>query len=176
MPIIDPGIPAWLGKVCTAVAALVWVLFGVDYAARVYLAEERRRYVREHWFDLAIIVLPLLRPLQLLRLVTLLSILNRTGSRQLRGRVVTYLAGGLAVTGAERGHPDASITSVSDGLWWAVVTMTTVGYGDTFPVTGTGRLVAVALMQGGIALLGVVTATFASWLVEKVAEPTRRSG
>ena len=50
--------------------------------------------------------------------------------------------------------------------------MTTVGYGDRFPVTGTGRLVAAGLMVGDIALLGVVTATLASWLVERVAEET----
>ncbi len=181
LPIMEPGIPAWLGNVCTVVAGLVWVLFAVDYAVRVHLAERRREYVRKHLFDLAIIVLPLLRPLQLLRLVTLLTILNRAGSHQLRGRVVTYLAGGtillvlcggLAITDAERGHPEATIQSVGDGLWWAVVTMTTVGYGDAYPVTGTGRAIAVALMFGGIALLGVVTATFASWLVEKVSELT----
>ncbi|MFC7404133.1 potassium channel family protein [Georgenia alba] len=179
LPIIDPGIPPWLGNACTVVAALVWVLFAGDLAMRLYLAENRRRYLREHLFDVAIIVLPLLRPLQLLRLVTLLTILNRAGSHQLRGRVVTYLAGGtillvlcggLAMTDAERGHPDASIQSVADGLWWAVVTMTTVGYGDMYPVTTMGRYIALALMLGGIALLGVVTATFASWLVEKVSE------
>ena len=179
LPIVDPGIPPWLGNACAVVAGLVWLLFGIDYAVRVHLAERRRRYVREHLFDLAILVLPLLRPLQLLRLVTVLTILNRAGSHQLRGRVMAYVAGGtillivcggLAITDAERGRPDATIQGVGDGLWWAIVTMTTVGYGDAYPVTTTGRLIAGVLMVGGIALLGVVTATFASWLVEKVSE------
>ena len=53
--------------------------------------------------------------------------------------------------------------------------MTTVGYGDRFPVTGSGRLVAVGLMVGGIAVLGVVTATMASWLVQRVAVEDERS-
>jgi voltage-gated potassium channel len=55
-------------------------------------------------------------------------------------------------------------------LWWAFTTITTVGYGDLYPVSFTGRCIAVALMVGGIALLGTITATIASWLVEKVAE------
>ncbi len=121
----------------------------------------------------------LLRPLRLLRLVTLLSVLNRTGSQGLRGRVVTYAAGGttllvlcgaLAITDAERSQTGATITSFGDALWWAVSTMTTVGYGDTYPITTTGRVVAAFLMLGGIAVLGVVTATLASWLVERVTE------
>ena len=53
-------------------------------------------------------------------------------------------------------------------MWWAVVTVTTVGYGDFYPITVVGRLVAVGLMIGGIAVLGVVTASVASWLVEQV--------
>lgn len=59
---------------------------------------------------------------------------------------------------------------MGDAIWWAFVTITTVGYGDLYPGTATGRAVAVALMVGGIALIGVVTATLASWIVERVAE------
>lgn len=179
VPIVNPDVPPLVHTVCAVVVAAVWVLFALDYAVRLVLADRRGEFVRRNLFDLAIIVLPLLRPLRLLRLVTLLSVLNRAGSHGLRGRVVTYVTGGtglllicgaLAIIDAERGHPEATIHNVGDGLWWAVTTMTTVGYGDTYPVTTTGRFVAVALMLGGIALLGVVTATLASWLVERVAE------
>ncbi|MBM6403625.1 two pore domain potassium channel family protein [Phycicoccus sp. CSK15P-2] len=124
-------------------------------------------------------MLPLLRPLQLLRLVTLLGVLNRKAGGSLRGRVAVYVVGGtltvivvaaLAMLDAERGAPDATIANVGDALWWATVTVTTVGYGDTYPVTVEGRVVAVGLMLAGIALLGVVTATFASWLIERVQD------
>ena len=123
------------------------------------------------------IVLPLLRPLRLLRLIPLLSVLNRRAQTGLRGRVAIYVAGGasllafvaaIAVLDVERSSPDANITDFGDAIWWAVTTMTTVGYGDRYPVTSIGRLVAFALMVGGIALLGTVTATLASWLVERV--------
>lgn len=74
----------------------------------------------------------------------------------------------LAITDAERGRPGATINGIGDGLWWSITTMTTVGYGDRYPVTTSGRFVAAALMLAGIALLGVVTATVASWLIERI--------
>lgn len=178
VPIAWPGAPGALVDVSGAVVTATWVLFGVDYVGRLALAEDRRAFLRGHLFDLVVLVLPVVRPLRLLRLVAVLSVLNRTGADTLRGRVVTYVAGGtavlvvvgaLAVTEAERADPDATITHLGDGLWWALTTMTTVGYGDRYPVTATGRFVAVALMIGGVALVGVVTATIASWLVERVA-------
>jgi voltage-gated potassium channel len=68
---------------------------------------------------------------------------------------------------AERDAPGAHITTFPDALWWAATTVTTVGYGDTFPVTGTGRLVAVALMVVGISLVSIITATIAAWFIDQ---------
>lgn len=154
-----------------------WAIFLFDYFVNLWLAPERGRWFRTHLFDLAIVVLPMLRPLRLLRLVTILAILQRTAGSAFRGRVMVYVAGAsllliyvaaLAVLDAERGT-DSSIQTLGEGLWWAFVTITTVGYGDYFPITPTGQLVAVGVMIGGIALIGVVTATLASWIVEKVS-------
>ena len=61
-------------------------------------------------------------------------------------------------------------------MWWAITTMTTVGYGDTYPTTLTGRVIAVFMMIGGIAILGTVTAAVASWLVERVQLATKPEG
>jgi voltage-gated potassium channel len=125
------------------------------------------------------VALPLLRPLRLLRLVTLPSVLQRTAGVAFRARVVVNVAGAsgllvfvaaLAVLDRERSAPQANIKNFGDALWWAFVTITTVGYGDFSPVTDAGRLIAGGLMLGGIALLGVVTATLASWIVERVSE------
>lgn len=179
VPIIWPQINTSGRTIASVAVAVSWAMFGIDYLVRVLLAEDRRQFIVSNLFDLLVLLLPLLRPLRLLRLVTLLSILNRTGAPGLRGRVVTYATGGtallvlcgaLAITDAERSQPGATISSFTDGIWWAVTTMTTVGYGDTYPTTTTGRIVAAVLMLGGIALLGVVTATLASWLVERVSE------
>ncbi|MBT1253694.1 two pore domain potassium channel family protein [Rhodococcus erythropolis] len=156
-----------------------WVVFAVDYAVHLWLAPARGRWFVRHLLDLAMVVLPMLRPLRLLRLVTLLAIVHRSSGQSLRGRVVVYATGAtalligvaaLAMLDAERHAEGAAITSYGTALWWAMETVTTVGYGDMAPVTTTGRLIAGALMIGGIALLGIVTATLASWLVERVAE------
>jgi len=74
----------------------------------------------------------------------------------------------VAVLDAEQNVSGANITNFADALWWSFVTITTVGYGDFTPITLTGRLVAVSLMIGGITIIGVITASFASWIVEKV--------
>ena len=80
--------------------------------------------------------------------------------------VVVGVAAAL-VQEAERGSPGATIRSYPDALWWAVATVTTVGYGDTYPSTAAGRGVGVALMLLGIALFGLLTASLAALFVEE---------
>ena len=157
----------------------VWVLFGVDYLVRLALASSRSRWFLHHLPDLAVIALPILRPLRLLRLVTLVGIMQRSAGTALRGRITLYTAGSaalliftsaLAVLDAERHEPGSSIQSFGQALWWALTTITTVGYGDTFPLSTQGRFIAALLMIGGVALAGVGTATLASWIVSLVEE------
>ena len=156
-----------------------WAVFAIDYIANLAMAPYRGRWFIRHLPELVVLALPVLRPLRLLRLVTLFRVMNRVAGNSLRGRVLTYVLGSavlltyisaLAVLDAEENVPLANIRSIGDALWWAVTTVTTVGYGDYYPVTVVGRLVAVGLMIGGIAILGVVTASVASWLVEQVSE------
>lgn len=178
-PILRPDLGSPLPVICQIVTWGAWAMFVVDYVARLLLSRHRVAFVRGNVLDLALVVLPLLRPLRLLRLVTLLSVLNRYAGGSLRGRVAVYVAGAtslvlfvasLAVLDAERGAKDASITSFGDAAWWAMTTVTTVGYGDHYPITTEGRFIAGALMLAGIALLGIVTASLASWLLDKVRE------
>ncbi len=178
MPIVWVGTPAWLAATCHWLVLVCWGAFVLDVVVRFTVSEHRWKFVEHNVVDILAVVLPVVRPLRFLRLVALLAVLNRFGAHTLHGRVITYLAGGssllvltgaLAITDAERGQPGATITGFGDGLWWSITTMTTVGYGDHHPVTTTGRAVAAALMIGGIALLGLATATLASWLVGRVA-------
>jgi voltage-gated potassium channel len=81
--------------------------------------------------------------------------------------------GALAVLDAEQDASGANITTFGDALWWSTTTVTTVGYGDLYPVTTTGRLVAVALMLVGIACIGAITAGVAAWLVAQVEADAR---
>lgn len=178
-PILRPSLDDTARQWCEAVTWATWAFFAVDYLARLVLADRRWLFVRRNLLDLAVVLLPLLRPLRLLRLLTTLNALNRRFTISLRGHVASYVVGAtalvvvgasLAVLDAERRAEDATIHTYGDALWWAFTTITTVGYGDRFPTTTEGRLVAVGLMLCGIALLGVVTATLASWLVQRVSE------
>jgi voltage-gated potassium channel len=170
------------GRTETALQLVIWItwaVFLVDYIARLCLATNRARWFVRHLPDLAVVALPLLRPLRLLRLVVLVAALQKAIGGAIRGRVIVYTAcsvvllvyvASLAILDVERYEPDSKITTFGDALWWSVTTITTVGYGDLSPVTGIGRVIAVTLMIGGISLVGVVTATLASWIVQRVAE------
>lgn len=178
-PILDPGLPGWGATLCAAVNLSVWLAFAADFFVRLGLAERRPAFVRDNWLDVLTLLLPMLRPLRVLRAVLALNILGRRGAALVRGRVVAYVAAAVVVVGfvaalavldAERAAEDANITTFSDATWWAATTVTTVGYGDRFPVTTEGRIVAVGLMLTGIALLGVITAALASWFVERLTQ------
>ena len=156
-----------------------YFVFVADYLIRLYLADQRRRWFLRHLFDLAIIVLPFLRPLRLLSLAVVIDVLRRAVGHTIRARVIVYTvcgvvlvvyAASLAILDLERDLPGTKIDSFGDALWWAITTVTTVGYGDVTPVSENGRFVAVALMVAGVSLVGVVTATLASWIVQRVAE------
>lgn len=170
--------------VSEAVMNVTWALFAIDYVIRLIRAHDRRHWFLRHFHEFVIVALPMFRPLRLLRLVTLVSVFQRSVGGALRGRVVIYACGGttllilvsaLAVLDAERPAPEGSIKTFADALWWSIATVTTVGYGDYSPVTITGRFIAAGLMVAGIALLGVVTATLASWLIQRVAEQDEQS-
>ena len=181
-PVIDPRLDADIRTVLEVASWSVWAAFAADFAVRLYLTDDRRTYAVAHWYDVALIALPMLRPLRLLRLLAFARILNRSAVGSLIGKVSTYVAGtalmalglgAIAVLDAEQDAAGANITSFGDALWWSATTVTTVGYGDHFPVTTTGRFVAVALMVVGIACIGAITAGVAAWLVAQVESEAR---
>lgn len=170
-----PGQP-WWGLLDGTLWAL-WAVYVVDYVARIALARRRLRFVVRHPLDLLIVAAPFLRFLRLLRLVAAIATLNRVLRDDFRGRVGSYLlvsvsllsfVAALAVFEAERDAPEASIVTFGDALWWVLTTITTVGYGDLYPTTTEGRLVAAGLMVAGIAVLGTVTAAIATWFLEQI--------
>ena len=178
-PIVQPEASATVQTVCWALAGTSWAVFAADFAIRIYLSSNRVHFVLHSPLDVVLVLVPMLRPLSLLRVVSVIGILDRQAGRAAHGRVALYVASSSALLiavcalfmlDAERGRPGAVIDSFGDALWWAATTVTTVGYGDTYPTTGTGRAVAAVLMFCGIALIGVVTATMAGWLISRVAE------
>ncbi|MEY9212073.1 potassium channel family protein [Thermobifida halotolerans] len=177
LPILLPTLDARLQQVCVWVTWLTWALFAVDYLTQVVLAPNRRAFIRSHLLDLIVIALPVLRPLQILRVVTVLYRLDRSASATMRGNITLYgtvtliivlVCASLAVLHLESQHADAAIHTFEDALWWALTTVSTVGYGDLYPVTLGGRAVASVLFLLGVALIGIVTGTLASWITERV--------
>ena len=169
------GDPAWFAL--DVVLWATWALFVADFAGRLVLARRKWRFVARHPFDLLVVLAPFFRFLRLLRLVTVVTSLARVLRDDFRGRVAGYLissvsligfVAALAVYEVERDAPEASIVSFGDASWWVLTTITTVGYGDLYPVTTEGRLVAAGLMLGGIAILGTVTAAISTWFLEQV--------
>jgi voltage-gated potassium channel len=161
-----------------AVDWAIWGLFVLDYVVRLSLAPNRWHWFLRHLVDFAIVTLPFVRPLRLLRLLVLIEALQKAVGDAFRGRIVVYTVSGvvlliytasLAVFDRERSLPGATINSFGKAIWWSITTVTTVGYGDVYPVTNAGRVIAVLLMIGGISLVGVVTAALASWVIQTVA-------
>lgn len=170
--------PPALATTIEVVLVIIWVMFAVDYVMRLVLTRNRVQWFVRHLHLLAIVILPFFRPLYLIRLVSLVGLLSKASA--FRGQVTMYLVtasvmliviSSVAILDVEQDAPGSLITTYGDAIWWAFVTITTVGYGDLYPVTTAGRFVAAGLMIAGIALLGSVTATFASWFVERVAAP-----
>ncbi|MEV0651018.1 potassium channel family protein [Phytomonospora sp. NPDC050363] len=179
VPVLWPGIHPSVKTTAVVVDIVVWAVFAADYIARLIIARDKRGFIRANLIDLVIVLLPPARPLRLLRvIVVLVEALTRQAHMRARARLGVFVGGtvvlmvivsALAVLDAERASPDGKILNYPDALWWAVVTVTTVGYGDFFPVTVEGKFVAVTLMLTGIGLIAFVTGSLASWVVEKVA-------
>ncbi|MFC8273519.1 potassium channel family protein [Streptomyces sp. NPDC057271] len=165
----------WL-NLCLAVTLAAWGVFVVDYVVRLRLSGlGPLRFVHAHLLGTVILVLPLLRPLQMVKVYDQIQRRRDQPRLSLYARVMAYsslsvtllgFACALAVYQHERGAPGATIRTFGDAVWWAAATLTTVGYGDVAPVTPVGRTIAVGLMACGVALIGAVTGSFSSWLIQ----------
>ncbi|MEU8640247.1 potassium channel family protein [Amycolatopsis sp. NPDC048633] len=186
IPVLDETLPAgWLDAFAVT-DTVVWAIFAADYLIRLALAPQPRRFVVRHIPDLIVIVVPVLRTLRLVRLVRLIRF-ARSGAVATRltqhsrahlhvsaairiaaTAVIVMFVGAVGMLDVERHAVGANIRTFGDAVWWALTTLTTVGYGDRYPVTVEGRLIAAVVMLTGIAVLGVVTASMAAWFVDKV--------
>jgi voltage-gated potassium channel len=162
----------------------IWAVFALELAIKTYLSIDRFRYLRDHWYDVIVVAIPVLRPLRVVRSLRVLrvargmrlisfaarflhsarTLVDSHGIKYalLAGALLFFAAAGLALL-FER--DEGNITTIGDAIWWAAATITTVGYGDRYPVTTEGRAIAVFLMFLGISLFSLITASVAAMFV-----------
>jgi len=157
----------------------LWAIALVEYLVRLVVTPDRRGYLKRRWVEPATVVIPPLQGWHFvgiekmglllhegeLRVETILK--HHSLFRVLIAAAVTLFLGAWLVLLFEEKAKGSNIHSYPDALWWAIVTVTTVGYGDRFPVSAGGRTVAVILMLLGIGLIGVLTATVASVFIKE---------
>ena len=163
--------------------SLIWAVFAVDLLTKLTVATHRLSFLKTHWLEVMIVVLPFFRSLRILRLIVFGGRAAFGVRRMVHVDFLAVYGIGLVIIAAtvvvsvEGVSDNSSITSFPDALWWAVATITTVGYGDAVPVTLVGRAVGFVLMLGGIVILSGVTANLASLLVRADGHnPTDLSG
>jgi voltage-gated potassium channel len=168
-------------QVVLIVDSILAIVFLIDFLRRVNVATDIRAYVVHGygWLDLVSIV-PMLRIARILRIARVIRVLQRMGgvrpafraffaSRATGGMLLVMLIallvlefGAMAMLWAEGSTPDASITTGQDAVWYLIVTMSTVGYGDLYPVTDLGRLIGSVIIVVGVGVFGTLTGFLAN--------------
>jgi voltage-gated potassium channel len=153
------------------------IIFFVDFLYRFFTAESKGDYFFRNWgwADLlSSMPIPYFRIFRIFRVVDVIRLIREFGFREMlaafrknRAESVLVLVifmvilviefGGIGIVYAEAGHPDANIKTGGDGVWWSFVSITTVGYGDRYPVTRLGRLVAILTLVLGLSTFGAFT-------------------
>ena len=170
-----------LEQVVAIMDSLLVVVFAIDLSRRLWVAEDNRAYLTRGWGWLdAISIVPMLRIARVLRIVRVIRIVGRMGgpeqalraffaNKATGGLLLVFLIaimvmefGSLAVLWAEHASPDANITTAEDAVWYLIVTMSTVGYGDQYPVTDVGRLIGSFIIVVGVGVFGTLTGFLAN--------------
>lgn len=166
-----------IDAVLIGILFVVWIAFWIDFWIRFKLSINRRSFFRHNIIDLVSLIIPFARPFLLLVYLGRLKYFSGREGKNIRARVVVYLASfavlysyviAMFVYAAERDAPGATINSFGNSVWWAIVTLTTVGYGDVAPITITGRIYATLLMLGSILIVGSITGLVVNWFGEMV--------
>jgi voltage-gated potassium channel len=177
-PAFDSSVSSSQQLAMDAVQWICWFAFALDLIYGLWKATNKKQYLKHHPLEVASVLLPFLRPLRLMRVISFggLAIQKVAIGRQFAitlkvGVTALFIAyiSAVQITITERAVESSNIRDFGDGLWWAITTVTTVGYGDRYPTTTEGRFLAVLLMFVGISLVGVITASVAAWFVKMSA-------
>jgi voltage-gated potassium channel len=191
-------LPAEIANVLKKIDTLICVVFLVDFGVRFYRAKSKLAFLKWGWIDL-IASIPnlqilrwgrLVRVLQIIRLLRALRATHKIMALLLKNKfqsgvasvfltaILMVIFSSLGILICERQDPQANIMTANDAVWWSVTTITTVGYGDKYPVTTEGRFIAMILMVSGVGLFGGLSGLAASFFVgskeKKIEEEENR--
>ncbi|MDD1685414.1 ion transporter [Methanoregula sp.] len=180
-----PGIDGDALNVLVVINFFLTIIFLADFLYRLFSAGSKTHYFFRDWGWADLLAsIPALRILRLFRIFKAYRLLHKYGTRYIicqlkkhRAESVLFIvifcvmlvieSGAFLVLMAERSAPDANITTASDAMWWVYVTITTVGYGDHYPVTSAGRMIGIGVMTMGVGLFG----TLAGFIANKLLSP-----
>ena len=171
--------PLIIQEICRWTNHIVWAIFLLDYLVMFKLAPNKKKFVSTHIFELILVALPFVRMLRPLRAVVFIGQAGFRSRRQLLRNIwwvvsvaslLMIIIMGAAILDIERSVPNSNIKTPSDAIWWAFVTITTVGYGDKYPVSIEGRLVAGFLIVFGVIMLATITGALAAWILGQKIE------
>ncbi len=183
-------LPADEIEILDIVDNLVCGIFLLDFFTNLARAKHKLGYLKWGWIDLlsSIPVIDYFRAGRIVRIIRILRVLRGIRIARVLGRyllrnradgtilavifvsILLLVLSSVAILQVEQKVEGANIQSASDALWWAVATMTTVGYGDKFPITNIGRLIASVLMVSGVGLFGTLSGFVTSWILNPVEE------
>lgn len=178
-------LPSEISKILNYIDNIICVVFLFDFIIRFRRAENKLEFMKWGWIDLiaSIPTFDFMRAGRLLRLIRLIRIIrafrstknifNHLFKNRVKGTltsvvliaVLMLLISSIAILQVENA-PNSNIKTAEDAIWWSYVTITTVGYGDLYPVTTEGRIIAAFLMTIGVGLFGTFTAFVSSWFVK----------
>jgi voltage-gated potassium channel len=166
--------------------AVLWIAFVVEFVAKIIIAKDKLKYIRKEFFVIFIIIFPFLRPLRLFPASrwALVMLVEQVGDRfpiirRLRVLEILLVSSVLVILSADlfllfETGPDTKFKTFSDAIWFSVVSVATVGYGEIYPQTTAGRILASVLIIFGFSVFGLTTATISSYFVEQNIQSGRR--
>jgi voltage-gated potassium channel len=165
--------PQQISQLLELASWVIWTIFAADLIIKLFKAQRFPQFIKSNWLEIITLVVPFMRMFRILRVMVAIRGLkplmaNRmtaTGTYIVVLLPLIWFVSAVAVLDAEAAEPLAHIRNFPDALWWSLATITTVGYGDLYPIIFEGKIIAAMVMLLGIGLFSASAGILASWIM-----------